>query len=127
MSSMVVHVFNASKTQEAPPGVGAPDGANIEFLGGTMQVDRTRMYRVRAVAEMLDLSLSTVYRAIESGELDVLRFGTAVRVPGDALAAWLEARSEAAHAAFVRGGQSVADADADTSDAVAGANAEGVA
>ena len=56
-----------------------------------MQVDRTRLYRVRAVAELVDVSLSTVYRAIETGELDVLRIGKALRVPGPALARWLDA------------------------------------
>ena len=56
-----------------------------------MQVDRTRLYRVRAVAELVDVSLSTVYRAIEHGELDVLRIGKALRVPGTALTQWLDA------------------------------------
>lgn len=55
-----------------------------------MQIDRTRMYRVKAVADMADVSVSTVYRAIESGTLDALRIGTAVRVPGPALVAWIE-------------------------------------
>lgn len=80
-----------------------------------MQIDRTRMYRVPAVAEMLDVSRSTVYRAIETGELDVLRFGTAVRVPGEALTVWLDRAGETGHRAFVAGGESVADLD--TSDA----------
>ena len=54
-----------------------------------MQVDRTRMYRVSAVAEALDVSPSTVYRAIESGALEALRIGSSLRVPGEALADWL--------------------------------------
>jgi excisionase family DNA binding protein len=58
-----------------------------------MQVDRTRMYRVSAVAELLDVSPSTVYRAIESKELDALRIGTSLRVSGSALATWLDACS----------------------------------
>lgn len=56
-----------------------------------MRVDRTRLYRVRAVAEMVDVSLSTIYREIERGALDVVRVGTAVRVPGPALDRWLRA------------------------------------
>lgn len=55
-----------------------------------MQVNGTRMYKVSAVAELLDVSRSTVYRAIESGELDALRIGNALRVPGEALAGWLD-------------------------------------
>jgi excisionase family DNA binding protein len=47
------------------------------------------LYRVRAVAELVDVSRSTVYRAIECGQMDVLRIGKAVRVPGTALAQWL--------------------------------------
>lgn len=60
-----------------------------------MQVDRMRMYRVSAVAEMLDISPSTVYRAIEAGALEALRIGGAVRVPGAALTVWLERCAQA--------------------------------
>lgn len=54
-----------------------------------MEIDSTRMYRVPAVARLLDVSPSTVYRAIESGALPALRIGSTVRVHGSALAAWL--------------------------------------
>ncbi|WP_224390287.1 helix-turn-helix domain-containing protein [Pseudonocardia sp. ICBG1293] len=67
-----------------------------------MNIDRGRMYRVSAVADMLDVSPSTVYRAVESGALPVLRFGKAVRVPGHALAAWLDERIAVA---AVQGGE----------------------
>ncbi|MGI9001435.1 MAG: helix-turn-helix domain-containing protein [Pseudonocardia sp.] len=50
-----------------------------------MQDDRTRMLRVKAVAEMFDVSAATIYRAIRSGQLDALRIGGSVRVPSDAL------------------------------------------
>jgi excisionase family DNA binding protein len=53
-----------------------------------MQVDGTRLYRVRAVARMLDVSVATIYRAIESGQLTALRIGIgqgAIRVPGEAV------------------------------------------
>jgi excisionase family DNA binding protein len=76
-----------------------------------MQVDRTRMYRVPAVAELLDVSKSTVYRAIESGELDALRIGTSLRIPGTALAAWLEECAQAAYEHHVLAGESAADTD----------------
>jgi excisionase family DNA binding protein len=57
-----------------------------------MQVNGTRMLRVRAVAEMFDVSVSTIYRAIESGQLVSLKIGTgkgAIRVPQEALEAFV--------------------------------------
>lgn len=53
-----------------------------------MRVDHSQMYRVKAVAELLDVSVSTVYRAVESGALASPRIGTSVRVTGQALDAW---------------------------------------
>ena len=76
-----------------------------------MQIDRTRMYRVKAVADLADVSVSTVYRAIESGSLDALRIGTAVRVPGSALVAWIEKCGGPGNAAFVHGMTASAGAD----------------
>ena len=61
-----------------------------------MQVDRTRIYRVSAVAKMLDVSPNTIYRAIDAGALDALRIAGAVRVTGDALQGWLEQCAQAA-------------------------------
>lgn len=60
-----------------------------------MQVEGTRMYRVREIAGLVDMSPSTVYRAIAAGALDASRFGSAVRVPGSAVAAWLAACASA--------------------------------
>jgi excisionase family DNA binding protein len=80
--------------------LGAPAGAVHRTVGGlTMQVDGTRMYRVRDVAEHFDVSVATIYRAIESGELAALRLGTglgAVRVLGSAVLAYAEACERAA-------------------------------
>ena len=59
-----------------------------------MQVESTRLYRVRAVAESLDVSVATVYRAIESGALRAVRMGTgkgAVRIPGQAVREYVAA------------------------------------
>lgn len=81
-----------------------------------MQVDRTRMYRVSTVAELLDVSPSTVYRAIESGALDALRIGSAVRVPGEALAGWLEQCAQAGYEAHVLRGESPAEDQAVTAE-----------
>lgn len=60
-----------------------------------MQVEDTRNYRVGEVAEHFNVSASTIYRAIESGLLDALRLGTAVRVPGWAVLAYTEACGQA--------------------------------
>jgi excisionase family DNA binding protein len=81
-------------------------------LGGAMHVDRTRMYRVSAVAKALDVSPSTVYRAIESGDLDALRIGSAVRIRGTALAAWLHRCANDGHEHDVLAGESGVDLDA---------------
>lgn len=64
-----------------------------------MQVEVTRLYRVKAVAEMFDVSRATVYREIEAGRLPALRFGTtkgALRVSGEAIAAYLADKQQAA-------------------------------
>lgn len=62
-----------------------------------MQVNRTRLLRVRAVAEMFDVSVATIYRAIESGQLEALRIGSgkgAIRIPEHAVHAYARACSE---------------------------------
>jgi excisionase family DNA binding protein len=64
-----------------------------------MQVNGTRLYRVKAVAEMFDVSVSTIYRAIEAGRLPALRIGRgkgAFRVPEAALGTFEAACSDAA-------------------------------
>lgn len=65
-----------------------------------MQLERTRMYRVKDVAEHFDASVSTIYRAIESGHLDALKLGTGkgtLRVTGAAVLAYAEACARAAY------------------------------
>lgn len=64
-----------------------------------MQVERTRLYRVKAVAESLDVSVATIYRAVESGALRAVRLGKgkgAVRIPGDAIEEYLASCEAAA-------------------------------
>ncbi|QRP48864.1 helix-turn-helix domain-containing protein [Amycolatopsis sp. FDAARGOS 1241] len=64
-----------------------------------MQVERTRLYRVRAVADELDVSVATIYRAVESGVLRAIRLGTgkgAVRIWGHAIEDYLAACESAA-------------------------------
>ena len=58
-----------------------------------MQLERTRLYRVRDVAEHFDVSVATIYRAIESGQLAALKLGTGTgtfRVTGAAVVAYAE-------------------------------------
>ncbi|WP_245607392.1 helix-turn-helix domain-containing protein [Pseudonocardia spinosispora] len=65
-----------------------------------MQSQVTRMYRVKAVAEMFDVSVATIYRAIESGQLTALRIGGskgAVRIPEYALKPFEDACAITAH------------------------------
>jgi excisionase family DNA binding protein len=65
-----------------------------------MQVEGTRLYRVRDVAEHFDVSVATIYRAIESGQLQALKLGTGTgtfRVPGAAVLAYAQACVQAAY------------------------------
>ena len=58
-----------------------------------MQAEGTRMFRVKAVAERFDVSVSTIYRAIESGQLVALKLGVgkgSLRITEHALAAFEE-------------------------------------
>lgn len=41
-----------------------------------MQVEATRMYRVKDVAGHFEVSVATIYRAIESGTLEALKLGS---------------------------------------------------
>ena len=62
-----------------------------------MQVDGTRMYRVKDVAGLVDVDVSTIHRAIRSGELGAYRVGRgALRIPGEVLSAYLDRCAQAA-------------------------------
>lgn len=52
------------------------------------------MLRVKAVAEMYDVSPATIYRAIEAGHLTALKLGSerALRIPETALEAYEASR-----------------------------------
>jgi excisionase family DNA binding protein len=74
-----------------------------------MQVEATRLYRVRDVAEHFDVSVATIYRAIESGQLAALKLGTGTgtfRVSGAAVAAYAEACLQAAYQSWFPDGTS---------------------
>lgn len=55
-----------------------------------MQNEGTRLLRVKVVAALFDVHPSTVYRAIQAGELDVVKIGGSLRVPERAVTAYLE-------------------------------------
>jgi excisionase family DNA binding protein len=74
-----------------------------------MQVEGTRLYRVRDVAEHFDVSVATIYRAIESGQLKALKLGTGTgtfRVSGAAVLAYAESCVRAAYQAWFPAGSS---------------------
>lgn len=57
------------------------------------------MHRVRAVAEMFDVSVSMIYRAIEAGQLKALKFGEgkgSFRITQEAVDAYQQACEQAA-------------------------------
>lgn len=54
--------------------------------------DRSLLLRIPEVAAELRLARSSVYQLIQTGELPIVRFGRAVRVPRSALEAWIERR-----------------------------------
>ncbi|MGH3826807.1 MAG: helix-turn-helix domain-containing protein [Pseudonocardiaceae bacterium] len=55
-----------------------------------MQIKGTPVYRVKDVAAMVDVDVSTIYRAIQSGELGAYRVGKLLRVPAAAIQAYLK-------------------------------------
>lgn len=54
------------------------------------------MHRVVAVARLLDVHVSTIYRLVESGALKSIRVGGSIRIPAAALDAYLAACEQAA-------------------------------
>jgi excisionase family DNA binding protein len=71
------------------------------------------MYRVKDVARHFDVSVSTIYRAIESGQLDALKLGRGqgtVRVPGSAVLAYAESCGQTAYETSVPGRAAGAEA-----------------
>jgi excisionase family DNA binding protein len=70
------------------------------MLGASMQVEGTRLYRVKDVAEHFEVSAATIYRAIESGQLAALKLGSGTgtfRVSGTAVLAYEKACAQASY------------------------------
>lgn len=61
-----------------------------------MQVEGTPLYRARDVAAMVDVDVSTIYRAIRTGELTAYRVGKLLRIPATAIDAYLHKRPASA-------------------------------
>lgn len=55
----------------------------------TEQQSPERLYRVSTIATCLDTSRSEVYKLLKDGQLRYVRLGRAIRVPDDALRAFL--------------------------------------
>ena len=71
-----------------------------------MQVEDTRMYRVKDVAALVDVDASTIHRAIRAGELDAYKVGRgALRIPGEALTKYLDRCAQAARDGEVISGE----------------------
>lgn len=91
------------RQQEAPavlPHQPGPTSKPLERR--TMQFEDNEVYRVKAVAQALDVSPATIYRAIESGSLDAYKLGTGkgtLRVRGAAINDYLR-RCGSANAAL---------------------------
>lgn len=95
-----------------------------------MRVEDNAVYRVKALAELLDVHRTTIYRAIESGRLGALKIGTGkgvVRVPGYAVNIWLSDCADAGYESFVQGSESSEVADSDVADVRGTGDAAGVA
>ncbi|MCA1704409.1 MAG: helix-turn-helix domain-containing protein [Actinobacteria bacterium] len=60
-----------------------------------MQVEGIPLYRARDVAAMVDVDVSTIYRAIRTGELNAYRVGKLLRIPASAIDAYLHKRPAA--------------------------------
>lgn len=88
-----------------------------------MQNEGTRYVRVEVVAEMFDVSKTTIYRAIRSGQLDAVRIGGSVRVPESALVGFVERAAADAHAVYVVAGGAPEAEDMPAAPAVVGAGA----
>lgn len=62
------------------------DDRTLAFNSNTEQI----LLKPKRAFELLDISRSTGYALIASGELPSVRIGRAVRVPVDALKEWVE-------------------------------------
>jgi excisionase family DNA binding protein len=84
-------LLTPTETQDGETAVETTDKALPAALA---QKQHRLLYRPNEVAEALGLGRATVFRMIAAGELPVIRFGRAVRVPAADLERWLRDRTE---------------------------------
>jgi excisionase family DNA binding protein len=58
--------------------------------------EASRLLKAHEVAQLLGLGRTKVYEMLSTGELPVVRIGTAVRVPRKALTAWIDEQTRSA-------------------------------
>jgi excisionase family DNA binding protein len=77
-----------------PPEGGAGDELeqNGEISFPTVGGEAGRLLRVDQAAKVLALGRTKVYEMVAAGELPVVRIGTAVRIPLNALERWITER-----------------------------------
>lgn len=59
----------------------------------TTEVETGQLYTVAEVAAMMRVSKMTVYRLVQAGSIECIRFGRSYRVPRQAVRKYLEAVS----------------------------------
>lgn len=63
----------------------------------TTEVETGQLYTVAEVAAMMRVSKMTVYRLVQSGNIECIRFGRSYRVPRQAVRTYLESMSPNSH------------------------------
>lgn len=71
---------------------------NANAVGAASEPAPPVMYRVAAVARLLDVHPSTIYRLVESGALARIKVGGSIRIPAAVLDAYLATAEQAAAA-----------------------------
>jgi excisionase family DNA binding protein len=78
------------------PDVTAIKTEDVNHAPSGMPSNSIRLLKAKEVATILGLGRSKVYEMMERGQLPVVHIGTAVRVPLNALLAWIEEHTEKA-------------------------------
>ena len=86
--------LSRERTPQRPLGREEGLAGERENAGPKRDCGEPFLYRVNEVATKLGLGRSKVYEMTKNGELPVLKIGSAVRVPSEALAGWVRANTE---------------------------------
>ena len=71
------------------------DGRKAQHHRTNRRTEPSLLLRATQVAHLLGLGRSKVYEMMQTGELPIVRIGTAVRVPRAALEAWVQRNTAA--------------------------------